>query len=167
MAQSPCFLSPLADSPLLPFLVPFSYLETLLAVTGSVHLGLRLLVNWPPLSQPFPIPPHSKFPVPRLLSASLRQLQESGFSCPEQEEWYEGGERVYAPAAPATPTLKGQLCDYVIWFRRMIWGRGGSLRWCSSCYSCRMHSCRLRLPRGMWVSTTTNCQPFHDVKKIA
>ncbi len=45
MAQSPCFLFPLADSPLLPFLVPFTYLETLLAVTGSVHLGLRLLVN--------------------------------------------------------------------------------------------------------------------------
>ncbi len=45
MAQSPCFLSPLADSLLLPFLIPFTYLETLLAVTGSVHLGLRLLVN--------------------------------------------------------------------------------------------------------------------------
>jgi hypothetical protein len=45
MAQSHCFLSPLADSLLLPFLVPFTYLETLLAVTGSVHLGLRLLVN--------------------------------------------------------------------------------------------------------------------------
>ncbi len=66
MAQSPCFLFPLADSLLLPFLVPFTYLETLFAVTGSVHLGLRLLVNWPPLSQPFPFPPHSKFPVPRL-----------------------------------------------------------------------------------------------------
>jgi hypothetical protein len=35
------FLSPLADS----FLLPFTYLETLLAVTGSVHLGLRLLVK--------------------------------------------------------------------------------------------------------------------------
>jgi hypothetical protein len=45
MAQSPCFLSPLADSLLLPLLVPFTYLETLLAVTGFVHLGLRLLVN--------------------------------------------------------------------------------------------------------------------------
>jgi hypothetical protein len=38
-------LFPLADSPLLPFLIPFTYLETLLAVTGSVHLGLRLLIN--------------------------------------------------------------------------------------------------------------------------
>jgi hypothetical protein len=38
-------LSPLADSLLLPFLIHFTYLETLLAVTGSVHLGLRLLVN--------------------------------------------------------------------------------------------------------------------------
>jgi hypothetical protein len=39
------FLSPLADSLLLPFLIPFTYLESLLAVTGSVHPGLRLLVN--------------------------------------------------------------------------------------------------------------------------
>ncbi len=30
-AQSPCFLSPLANSLLLPLLVPFTYLETLLA----------------------------------------------------------------------------------------------------------------------------------------
>jgi hypothetical protein len=41
----PLFFSPLADSLLLPLLIPFTYLETLLAVTGSVHLGLRLLVN--------------------------------------------------------------------------------------------------------------------------
>jgi hypothetical protein len=39
------FLPPLADSPLLPFPIPFYLLGTLLAVTGSVHLGLRLLVN--------------------------------------------------------------------------------------------------------------------------
>ncbi len=49
MARSPCFLTPLAEHPsnpfLPPFFVPFTYLETLLAVTGSVHLGLRLLVN--------------------------------------------------------------------------------------------------------------------------
>ncbi len=32
-------------SPLLPLLTPFYLLGTLLAVTGSVHLGLRLLVN--------------------------------------------------------------------------------------------------------------------------
>jgi hypothetical protein len=62
MAQSPCFLSPLADSPSLPLLVPFTYLETLLAVTGSVHLSLRLLVNWLPLSQPFPIPSPLQIP---------------------------------------------------------------------------------------------------------
>jgi hypothetical protein len=62
MAQSPCFLLPL----LIPFcplsFVPFTYLETLLAVTGSVHLGLRLLVNWPPLSQPFPTPSPLQIP---------------------------------------------------------------------------------------------------------
>jgi hypothetical protein len=34
-------------------------------VTGSVHLSLRLLVNWPPLPQPFPQtlpPPNSQNP---------------------------------------------------------------------------------------------------------
>jgi hypothetical protein len=45
-----------------PFFVPFTYLEILLAVTGSVHLGLRLLVNWPPLPQPFPIPSPLQIP---------------------------------------------------------------------------------------------------------
>jgi hypothetical protein len=39
------FLSPLADSLLLPLRIPFTYLEMLLAVTGSTHFGLRLLVN--------------------------------------------------------------------------------------------------------------------------
>ncbi len=53
MAHSPCFLSPLADSLLLPFLTSLYLLGTLLAVIGSVHLGLRFLVNWPPLSQHF------------------------------------------------------------------------------------------------------------------
>jgi hypothetical protein len=54
----PLLLSPLADSPLPPFCSPFNpfyLLGTLLAVTGSVHLGLRLLANWPPLSQPSPL----------------------------------------------------------------------------------------------------------------
>jgi hypothetical protein len=37
-----CFPLPI---PLAPSLIPFTYLEALLAVTGSVHLGLRLLVN--------------------------------------------------------------------------------------------------------------------------
>jgi hypothetical protein len=45
LALSPCFLSPLADSLLLPFLIPFTYLETLLAAIGSVYPGPRLLVN--------------------------------------------------------------------------------------------------------------------------
>jgi hypothetical protein len=43
--RNPLAFSPLADSLLLPFLIPFTYLETLLAVTGSVHPGLGLLVN--------------------------------------------------------------------------------------------------------------------------
>jgi hypothetical protein len=86
MVQSPYFYSP-CWFPFVPFLCPLYLLGTLLAVTGSVHLVLRLLVNWPPLSQPFPFPPHSKFPVPRLnICALLRRLQESSFSCPEHCE---------------------------------------------------------------------------------
>ncbi len=45
---SPCWF------PFAPFSSPLYLLGTLLAVTGSVHLGLSLLANWPPLSQPFP-----------------------------------------------------------------------------------------------------------------
>ncbi len=79
MAHSPCFLSPLASSLLLPFSTPFYLLGTLLAVTGSVHLGLRLLVNWPPLSQPFPQtlpPPNSQNPVyPGLTKTTLRRIR--------------------------------------------------------------------------------------------
>ncbi len=91
MARSPCLsISPcwsplLPLLPLLPFPIPFYLLGTLLAVTGSVHLGLRLLVNWPSLTQPFPKPSPSKFPEPKLPSASLRRPQdEFGVFCPEQ-----------------------------------------------------------------------------------
>ncbi len=54
---------------LIPFCSPFwplfTYMETLLAVTGSAHLGLRLLVNWLPISHPLPQslpPPNSRNP---------------------------------------------------------------------------------------------------------
>jgi hypothetical protein len=40
----PLLLLPLLN-PFCPFLCPLYLLGTLLAVTGSVHLGLRLLVN--------------------------------------------------------------------------------------------------------------------------
>ncbi len=56
---SPCWF------PFAPLSNPLYLLGTLLAVTGSVHLCLRLLVNWPPLSQPFPQslpPPNSQNP---------------------------------------------------------------------------------------------------------
>jgi hypothetical protein len=67
MAHFPLLLSPLASSPFYPFVPPFYLLGTLLAVTGIVHLGLRLLVNWPPLSHPSPKPSPSK--IPRTLTA--------------------------------------------------------------------------------------------------
>jgi hypothetical protein len=56
MAHSPCFLPPLADSPLLPFLTPLYLLGTLLAVTGSVHLGLNPFLNPFPNPSPLQIP---------------------------------------------------------------------------------------------------------------
>jgi hypothetical protein len=65
MAQSPCFFISPCWIPFAPLSNPLHLLGTLLAVTGSVHLGLRLLVNWPPLSQPFPQslpPPNSQNP---------------------------------------------------------------------------------------------------------
>ncbi len=62
--------------PLLPFLTPFHLLGALLAVTGAVHLGLRLLVNWPPLSQPSPQPSPLQIPrtqvTQRLTKTTLR-----------------------------------------------------------------------------------------------
>ncbi len=41
----PLLFSPLANSLLLSLPTPFYLLGTLLAVTGSVHLGLKLFVN--------------------------------------------------------------------------------------------------------------------------
>ncbi len=73
LAFSPCWL------PFAPLSNPLYLLGTLLAVTGSVHLGLRLFVNWPPLSQPFPRslpPPNSQNPSyqasTRLTKTTLR-----------------------------------------------------------------------------------------------
>jgi hypothetical protein len=43
--NSLAFYLPLLNPLCSPFEPHFTYLETLLAVTGSVHLGLRLLVN--------------------------------------------------------------------------------------------------------------------------
>ncbi len=89
MAQFPwLFCSPLAGSPLSPPCIPFYLLGTLLAVTGIVHLGLRLLVNWPHLPHPSPnCPPPSKFPEPQLPSALLRRPREYSGSCyPEQKQ---------------------------------------------------------------------------------
>ncbi len=78
MVHSPCFFISPCWSPLLPSLTPFYLLGTLLAVTGSVHLGLRLLVNWPPLSQPFPQtlpPPTSQNPgTPCLTKTTSRRI---------------------------------------------------------------------------------------------
>ncbi len=61
MAQSPCFLLPLADSLFTSLSFVFTYLETLLDVIGSrppwSHVARKLI-------SPFPSPPHSKIPTP-------------------------------------------------------------------------------------------------------
>jgi hypothetical protein len=68
MAQSPCSFTSSCRFPLLPFLFPFTYLETLLAVIGSRppwSQVTRKLTS--PFLNPSTFPPHSKFPVPRLI----------------------------------------------------------------------------------------------------
>jgi hypothetical protein len=79
--SSPCFSIPLVP-PLCPLLLTWHPP----AVTGIVHLSLRLLVNWPHLPHPSPNPPlPSKFPEPQLPSALQRRPREYSGSCyPEQ-----------------------------------------------------------------------------------
>ncbi len=72
----PLLLSPLASSPFLPLCTPFYLLGTLLAVTGFVHLGLRLLVNWSPLPHPSPKP--SPLQIPRTPTAQRLTKTTSG-----------------------------------------------------------------------------------------
>ncbi len=67
MAHSPCFPVPLCSLPCFPCspcspCSPFHLLGTLVAVTGTVHLSLRLLVNWPPLTHPSPEPSPLQIP---------------------------------------------------------------------------------------------------------
>ncbi len=62
--NSPCFSIPFVP-PLCPLLLTWHPP----AVTGIVHLGLRLLINWPTLTHPFLTLTHpspSKFPEPQL-----------------------------------------------------------------------------------------------------
>ncbi len=87
MAQSPCFFTPLAEplypfsmSPLLSWKPSFLWQDPSTLVSGYSYTGL-------PFPNPSPFPPHS-LPTPNSqypgqISASLRRLQESGFSCPE------------------------------------------------------------------------------------
>jgi hypothetical protein len=58
MWRFPLILFSLVDSLLLPFPGPLYLLGTLLAVTGSVHPGPRLLVNWSHHFHPSPSVPH-------------------------------------------------------------------------------------------------------------
>ncbi len=89
MVHPPCFLSPLADSLLLPFRTPLYLLENPPSCDRIrppwSQVACKLTSPIPTLS---PIPPPSKFPEPRLLSASLWRPHESGFFCLEQEVWY-------------------------------------------------------------------------------
>jgi hypothetical protein len=84
MAQFPLFFSPFGSP--LPPLCPLLLTWHPPAVTGIVHLSLRLLVNWPHLPHPSPNSPFpSKLPEPQLPSALLRRPREYSGSCyPEQ-----------------------------------------------------------------------------------
>jgi hypothetical protein len=89
MAQTHLLL-PLLAPLWFPFQSPFTYLESLLSCgaipSTLVHLGPRLLVNWPPLPQtllgPSPVLSHSKFipNTPGKLCTILRRHHDSGFT---------------------------------------------------------------------------------------
>ncbi len=63
IAQSPCFCSP-CQFPFASFPFPFTYLETLLGMIGSRPPWPRVTRKLTsPFLNPFPFPPHSKFPA--------------------------------------------------------------------------------------------------------
>ncbi len=67
MRRYPLALFPLLIPLCSPFLVPFTYLETLLAVTGSCPPRSQAACKLsPPFLDPSSFPPHSKLPVPNL-----------------------------------------------------------------------------------------------------
>jgi hypothetical protein len=77
MAHFPLlFTLPLPIPLFLSLCIPFYLLGTLLAATGIVHLGLRLLVSWPPLSHPTPKP--SPLQIPRTTTAQRLTKTTSG-----------------------------------------------------------------------------------------
>jgi hypothetical protein len=130
MAQSPCFLSPLAESLLLPLRIPFTYLETLLALTGSVHLGLRLLVNWPPLYQPFP----QSLPPPN--------SQNPGYQAPHYDN-------LKNPASSVRNNKYGLIEVYLIEVYPTLYSRSTSFRW-------RLRRSSWRRGRSGRISTRAN-----------
>jgi hypothetical protein len=89
MAQSPCFLLPLPIPSPRPFLLPFTYLETLLDVIGSRPPWSQVTRE---LTSPFSTPPHpSPLQIPSIPSqipqhpAPIRRQLDSGFQDPEHQ----------------------------------------------------------------------------------
>jgi hypothetical protein len=100
MAQSPYFLLPLPIPSLHPFLLPFTYLETLLDVIGSrppwsqVTHELTSLFSTPPHPSPFQIPsiPSHISPASRAnkdddstLASKIRNMYLYGY---DRELWF-------------------------------------------------------------------------------
>jgi hypothetical protein len=83
MAQSPCFLSPLADSLLLPLFNPLYLLGNPPSCDRirppRSQVACKLTSPFSTLSHSLPHP-NSQYPG---YLRRLRRLQESGFSCPE------------------------------------------------------------------------------------
>ncbi len=72
------FALPLPTPHLSPFRVPLYLLGTLLAVTGIVHLSLRLLVNLPHFPHTSPISPPPPLQIPRTPTAQRLTKTTSG-----------------------------------------------------------------------------------------
>jgi hypothetical protein len=110
MTHSPCFIISPCWFPLLSFPIPFTYLETLLAVTGSVHLGLCLLVNWPPHFPSLahiPLTPKSQ-PPPGFLTSKYTFLRMAS------RTWLTRSSTVLSYLAPHYCCLLCQVFSYLV-----------------------------------------------------
>jgi hypothetical protein len=119
LEYSPCFL--LFPIPFCSLFIPLYLLGTLLAVTGSVHLVSRLLINWLPISLPWLIYPPSWNPDP--LGFPSPNIHSLGRHCePSSQDRAQAGLQRWWPR-PTEPTANASLCaSFSVWSRARSMG---------------------------------------------
>ncbi len=126
MTYSPCSFSPCWFPLCSSFRSHSTYLETLLAVTGSVHLGLRLLVNWTPhFTSLAHIPPTPKSWPPGFLTSNYTFIKMAS------RTWLTRSSTTLLPSTSLLP-VSWKCCSIVAREAfRMLW---------SSCIFTPLHS---------------------------